>query len=37
MTASQSSGAPNALDQERADIIETLQAHRRFLRYTVRA
>jgi hypothetical protein len=23
------------LDQERADIIETLQAHRRFLRYTV--
>ncbi|HEX4174284.1 MAG TPA: DinB family protein [Acidimicrobiales bacterium] len=30
-----SSAAPNDLDQERADIIETLQAHRRFLRYTV--
>ena len=25
----------NDLDQERADIIETLQANRRFLRYTV--
>ncbi|HUE06319.1 MAG TPA: DinB family protein [Acidimicrobiales bacterium] len=30
-----SSAAPNDLDQERADIIETLQAHRRFLRFTV--
>ncbi len=35
MTDTQSSAAPNDLDQERADIIETLQAHRRFLRYTV--
>jgi hypothetical protein len=30
-----SSAAPNDLDQERADIIETLGAQRRFLRYTV--
>ena len=28
-------GTDTELDQERADIIETLQAHRRFLRYTV--
>lgn len=35
MTTTQSSAAPGDLDQERADIIETLQAHRRFLRYTV--
>jgi uncharacterized damage-inducible protein DinB len=30
-----SSAPPNDLDQERADIIETLQGHRRFLRYAV--
>jgi hypothetical protein len=29
------SDTPTDLDQERADIIETLQANRRFLRYTV--
>jgi hypothetical protein len=35
MTDTQRSAAPSHLDQERADIIETLQAHRRFLRHTV--
>ena len=35
MTQSQSNLSPSSPDQERADIIETLQAHRRFLRYTV--
>ncbi len=29
------SGPPNDLDQERADIIETLRSHRNFLRHTV--
>ena len=35
MTDTERSARPSDLDQERADIIETLQAHRRFLRYTV--
>jgi hypothetical protein len=35
MTDTERSATPNDLDQERADIIETLQANRRFLRYTV--
>jgi hypothetical protein len=35
MTDTQRSAAPTDLDQERADIIETLQANRRFLRFTV--
>jgi uncharacterized damage-inducible protein DinB len=35
MTDTLSSVTPDDLDQERADIIETLQAHRRFLRRTV--
>jgi hypothetical protein len=35
MTTTPSSASPSDLDQERADIIETLQAHRRFLRRTV--
>jgi Protein of unknown function (DUF664) len=35
MTDTQSSTPTSELDQERADIIETLQAHRRFLRFTV--
>ena len=35
MTDTQTSASPSDLDQERADIIETLQAHRKFLRHTV--
>ena len=35
MTNTHSSASPSELDQERADIIETLQSHRRFLRHTV--
>jgi uncharacterized damage-inducible protein DinB len=35
VTTTPSSASPSDLDQERADIIETLQAHRRFLRRTV--
>src|SRR5579871_3500073 len=35
MTDNERSAQAADLDQERADIIETLQAHRRFLRYTV--
>jgi hypothetical protein len=35
MTNPQTSASPNDLDQERADIIETLQSHRNFLRRTV--
>jgi hypothetical protein len=35
MTDPKSSTSTSELDQERADIIETLQSHRRFLRYTV--
>jgi Protein of unknown function (DUF664) len=33
--AAQSSPEPTALDQERLDILETLRAHRDFLRHTV--
>ena len=35
MTDTQTGAPTSDLDQERADIIETLQAHRRFLRHTV--
>ena len=35
MTETPSSTPTSGLDQERLDIIETLQAHRRFLRFTV--
>ena len=35
MTTTEAGGAPEGLDQERADIIETLRSHRRFLRHTV--
>ena len=35
MTDTQTSASPSDLDQERADIVETLQAHRKFLRHTV--
>jgi hypothetical protein len=35
MTSTQTSPAPSDLDQERADIIETLRSHRNFLRRTV--
>ena len=35
MTNTQTSGSPSDLNQERADIIETLQTHRNFLRRTV--
>src|SRR5579859_6630545 len=34
-TAGSTGGTPDGLDQERADIIETLRAHRSFLRRTV--
>lgn len=35
MNDTQAGVSPNGPDQERADIIETLQAHRKFLRHTV--
>lgn len=35
MITTESSASPTDLDQERADIIETLQANRKFIRYTV--
>jgi uncharacterized damage-inducible protein DinB len=35
MTSTQTSATSAELDQERADIIETLESHRRFLRHTV--
>lgn len=35
MTHSQTDTSPNDSNQERADIVETLQLHRRFLRHTV--
>jgi uncharacterized damage-inducible protein DinB len=35
MTNTQAGPSPSDLDQERADIIETLRSHRRFLRHTV--
>jgi hypothetical protein len=35
MTDTQASPSPSDLDQERADIIETLRSHRNFLRRTV--
>ena len=34
-TPEASAPSPDHLDQERADLVETLQANRRFLRYTV--
>ncbi len=35
MTNTQTSGSPSDLNQERADIVETLRTHRNFLRRTV--
>jgi len=35
MTDTERSNQPSDLERERADIIETLRAHRRFLRFTV--
>ena len=35
MTNTQTGTSPSSTDQERADIIETLRSHRRFLRHTV--
>jgi Protein of unknown function (DUF664) len=35
MTDTQTASSPSDQDQERADIIETLRQHRRFLRHTV--